>query len=179
MRKGRSGMGLVGSRYPTLRSFADGEGLHVVGAMVCGHCSGVGAGLGSLIFGEEVEGEVVVAAGEEGLYGFDEELVGGGGVGEEGHGGVELEVVGGAEDLADGDVSGEEDESGAFVEARAENGVGEVGRGFVERGDGVRAGSGARTEAVELREDEPDPVRGFVVVVELVEDGGVDGGLGG
>jgi hypothetical protein len=106
--------------------------------------------------GEDVEGEVVEAAGEEGLGGFEEELIAGGGVGEEGHGGVELEVVGCAEDVADG-----------------------VGGGFGERGDGVGAGGGARAEALDLREDEPDPVAGLALLAELAEDFGVDGGLGG
>ena len=140
---------------------------------------GAGAGLSGVMLGEDVEGEVVVAAGEEGLRGFDEELVVGSGVGEEGHGGVELEVVGGAEDLADGEGPGEEDELRAFAEARAEDGMGEVGGGFVERGDGVGAGGGAGAEAVELREDEPDPVGGLAVVAEFGEDFFVDGGLGG
>ena len=121
----------------------------------------------------------VEAAGEEGLRGFEEELVAGGGVGEEGHGGVEFEVVGGAEDLANGEGLGEEKEVCALGEPGAEEGVGEVGGGFGERGDGVGAGRGAGAEALDLREDEPDPVGGLVLLAELAEDFGVDGGLGG
>jgi hypothetical protein len=129
--------------------------------------------------GEDVEGVGVEAVGEEGLSSLDEELIAGGGVGEEGHGGVELEVVGGAEDLADGEGPGEEEELCALGEPGAEDGVGEVGGGFGERGDGVGAGGGARAEALDLREDEPDPVAGLALPAELAEDFGVDGGLGG
>ena len=87
---------------------------------------------GGLINSEDVEGLGVGAAGEESLYGFEEELVVGGGVREEGHGGVKFDVVGGAEDVVDGEGSGGEHELGAFGEARAEDGVGEVGGGFGE-----------------------------------------------
>ena len=99
-------------------------------------------------------------------------------MGEEGHGGVEFEVVGGAEDLVDGVGLGEEEELCALGEPGAEDGVGEVGGGFGERGEGVDAGRGAGAEALDLREDEPDPVRGLVLLAEFAEDVGVDGGFG-
>lgn len=113
--------------------------------------------------GEDAEGLVVGVAGEEGLRGFEEEMVGGRGLGEEGHGGVELEVVGAAEDLADWVGSRVEHELRAFEKARAEDRVGQVGRGFGEGWDGVGLGCGAGAQAADLGEDEPDPVRGLAV----------------
>jgi len=67
---------------------------------------------------------------------------------------------------------------GAFDQAGSQDGVGEVGGGFVEGLDGEALGNGAEAEALDLGEDEPDPVGGFALVAEFGEDFGVDGGLG-
>ena len=100
-------------------------------------------------------------------------MVGGAGVRcfeEEGHGGPEFEIVGRAEDSVEGCVFDLVDEARTFAEARAQNGMLEIGTGFVERGDGEVARSGAEAEALDLWEDEPHPVRGFVAGAELVND---------
>ena len=55
------------------------------------------------------------------------------------------------------------------------DGVDEVGGGFGERVDGVGAGGGAGAKALDLREDEPDPVGGLALLAEFAEDFGVDG----
>ena len=84
---------------------------------------------------EQVEGEVVGLAVEVHGEGLGEKGVGGGDLSEEGQAGAKFEVVGGAEALANEDgglVGGGEQELRAFEESGTEDGVGEVGGGFVE-----------------------------------------------
>jgi hypothetical protein len=97
---------------------------------------------------------------------------------EKGDGGAEFEVVREAEDLLDGAAWDLVDERGAFAQTRAEDGLGEVGAGFVERANGKVLCRWAVAEAAKLRKDEPHPVRRFAAGAEFSEDAAVDIGLG-
>jgi hypothetical protein len=67
----------------------------------------------------------------------------------------------------------------AFAQAGAEDGIGEVFSRRVEVLEAVEFGRRRAAERLELREDEPHPMRAFVAGAELGEGGGVDGVLGG
>lgn len=72
-----------------------------------------------------------------------------------------------------------EEGGGAFDEAGAEGGVGEVGLGFFLGLDGEVLGGGGVAKAGELGEDEPHPVGGFSAGAQFGEGLVVDGLLGG
>jgi hypothetical protein len=127
---------------------------------------------------EEFEGEGIGLAGEVLLQGLVEDGCALVGAGKKGEAGAELEVVRGAEDLIDGFLLDLEDEEGALFEARTEDGVLQVGLGFIERTDSVEERVRALAEAFDLGEDEPDPVAAFLAGAEFSEDLRVDGGLG-
>src|SRR5579885_1992149 len=72
---------------------------------------------------------------------------------------LELQVVGGAEDLPRGPAREADDRLGALAKPRPEDRVIEVGPRLVEALDRVASGGRAGTQAVDLREDVPHPVR--------------------
>jgi len=129
---------------------------------------------------EAAESSGIRLAGEAFLECRGEDIVGFGcgGLGEQGGRGVEFEVVGVAEDLFDRTILDGVDKSGTVAEARAEGGVGEVGAGFGEVGDGEALGHRGGAEALDLGEDEPHPVGALLAGGELGVGLLVGGGLG-
>jgi hypothetical protein len=60
-----------------------------------------------------------------------------------------------------------------FDQTQSEDWVSQVSGGFIEALDGVKAGHGAMSEAVDLREDEPHPVPLLPAGAEFLEGGGI------
>ena len=66
-----------------------------------------------------------------------------------------------------------------FDQPRPEDRVSQIGGGFSEAFDGVKAGRGAMAEAVNLRKNEPHPVPLLPPGAEFVQSGGIGVLLGG
>jgi len=81
--------------------------------------------------------------------------------GEEGDTGAEFQVVGRAEDFTGGKAESAvyaQQRLTAFDETRAEDGMGEIGGGFVEILDRIELGGRATAKTFDLGKNEPHPV---------------------
>jgi hypothetical protein len=68
-------------------------------------------------------------------------------------------------------------EPGAFVQSRSENGMLQIRSGFLDRRDGISPCHVAVPKSLDLRKDEPHPMRLFAPLAELTHDLRIDAAL--